>query len=94
MAGKHKASAATNAKQRAQNERHLAEAPPTPRSNTTVSQDRAIDETALSGVDRPSGRRHDKHDGAISQIGTGRTPLSEAQRSIRRAQGAPDGSQS
>ena len=59
---KKKASAAAHAQDRAQRENHLAEAPPTTRSNKAVDQDRAVAESPLHGEDRPVGKRGEKQD--------------------------------
>ena len=87
---KGKTTASVNAQVRAQNENHLSKAPAVTQSDKDVDQRRAVDETALSGVDRPSGRPLDKHDGREGTVGTGRTSLSPAQQSVRRAQGVSD----
>ena len=90
---KGKTTDAANAQNRAQHERHEAEAPHVPHAGRKVGEHRAVDEAALSGVDRPSGHNLDKHTGRERPVDLGRTPLTEAQQSVRRAQGAPDGSQ-
>jgi hypothetical protein len=87
---KHKASAAANAQNRAQAENHSPEAPAMSGSDKLADQDRSAGETTLAGVDRPAQKRHGKHDGGGAQATFGRTPLTPAQQSVRRAQGVSD----
>ena len=92
---KGKATAADNARQRAQAQNHLSEAP-AGRSNHGADQVRAIQEAPLQGADRPAtghgGKLHGT-DATANKEFVGRTPITEGERTIRRSTGTPDGNQ-
>ncbi|HEY0007782.1 MAG TPA: hypothetical protein VGB55_03575 [Tepidisphaeraceae bacterium] len=90
---KGKASAAANARNRAQATNHLSEAP-SARSNHGVDQNRDVQESPLQGADRPATGRGGKLQGTpptADQEFMGRTPISEGERKLREAQGTPNG---
>jgi hypothetical protein len=89
---KGKATAASNARQRGQRQRHMGEAPRGTNSNHRADQDRAIPESPLTGEDRPAGRRGGKQRGFEQNVKPARgrderTPTTAAERSVRRASG-------